>query len=463
MELVEQLNHIFYPRAIAVVGASNSPKKVGAMCLQSILEAGFGGEVYPVNPALSKVRGLRVYPSISATPGEVDLAIVAIPAPQTIATIEECISKGIKGVVVITGGFSETGTEIGADLQAKIRHIANKGGLKVIGPNTIGLVNPSFNLNATFNPIFNSIKAGNAAFLVQSGGMSGYISYTLADHNVGISKLIGLGNRCNLDFHEVLAYLAQDEETKVIVMYVEGLEQPKQLLTVAREVVRRKPIVVYKGGRDEESNRATLSHTGALAGKYEFYKAAFTQAGIITVNDMTELIDVTKALAFQPPSSGDRVAIISPTAGVGIVMADKCCEVGLRLAQFSSVTWQRLRQLVSPLNPVDNPIDLAMVMTDFDACREILKIVMEDNGVDMVAIGSVHPSDSINFTRAILDISRYYRKPITSAYIGSLAGEDTTEIAKLEKNNIPTYPFPERAVTALTGLLRYGRILRAVD
>ena len=463
MDLAEQLNHIFNPRTIAIVGASATPDKPGSMCLANLVEAGFTGKIYPVNPDLSELFGSRVYPSIKAIPGKVDLAIIAIPAQLTMSVIEECVAKGIAGVIMFTSGFRELGTEIETDWQDRIRDIANNGGMKIIGPNCQGVANPQAKLNAMFTSGFHSIKAGNVAVASQSGGVCTYIANTLTNNNVGVSKVVSMGNRCNLDFDEIVEYLAQDDETKVIILYIEGLERPRELISVTKQVVRQKPIVVYKVGRKEELNQASLSHTGTLAGKYEFYKAAFTQAGIITANDMTELVDVTKALAFQPPSSGDRVAVISPTAGVGIIMADKCCELGLRLAQFSPATWQRLRQLVSPLNPVDNPVDLAMVITDFDACREILKVVMEDNGVDMVALGSIHPSDTLNFNRAILDVSRYYRKPITSAYIGSLAGEDTTEIAKLEKNNIPTYPFPERAVTALTGLLRYGRILRAAD
>ncbi|GAI08343.1 unnamed protein product, partial [marine sediment metagenome] len=183
----------------------------------------------------------------------------------------------------------------------------------------------------------------------QSGGMCGYIVNALTNHNVGVSKAIGLGNRCNLDFDETVAYLAEDKETRVIILYLEGLEQPKRLMRVASEVVKRKPIVAYKGGRDEESNRATLSHTGALAGKHKFYEVAFAQAGIIAVDNITELVDIAKALDLQPPTSGDRVGILSAQAGPGIIIADKCRKLGLRLAEFSPATRQKLRQLVSLL------------------------------------------------------------------------------------------------------------------
>lgn len=461
MDLVEQLNHIFYPRAVVVVGASANPDKVGFICVASLLEAGFRGRIYPVNPGLPELFGLRAYPSVTAIPGEVDLAIIVIPAQLTISAVKDCIAKGVKGAILITSGFKEVGEEIGLDLQDKITDIANKGGMKIIGPNTLGLVNPRANLNATFQPSLSSIKVGSVSVAAQSGGMCIYIVNALTNHNVGISKAMGLGNRCNLDFDEVVTYFGEDEETKVIVIYVEGLEQPQRLMNVSRQVVRRKPIVVYKGGRSEVASRATLSHTGALAGKYEFYKAAFTQAGMITVDNMTELVDVTKALTFQPPSSDNRVAILSVQAGPGIIMGDKCHELGLRLAEFSSATKLRLRQLASPLNATDNPVDLAWTSREFDACREMLKVVLEDNGVDAVTVAAVYYPLNMELMRAVIDISKYYKKPITVC-LDSPGGAAYADLNALEESHIPTYPLPERAVTGLAGLVKYGKILKAI-
>jgi len=363
---------------------------------------------------------------------------------------------------MFTSGFKELGTEVGLDLQDKIRDIANKGGMKIIGPNCLGILVPHANLNATFNTRLSSIKAGSVAVAAQSGGVCIYIADALTNSNVGVSKLVSMGNRCNLDFDEIVEYFAEDEETKVITLYIEGLERPRQLMSVARQLVRRKPIVVYKVGRTEELNRPSLSHTGALVGKHEFYEAAFSQAGMIAVNNLTELVDVAKALALQPPSPGNRVAILSGQAGLGIILADKCYELGLRLAEFSPMTRRRLRQLISLLNAIDNPVDMAWTR-GFDACREVLSAVMEDSGVDMVVTAFPYPTINVNFNRAILDISRYYRKPISYVCLDSLEAKDVMEVAKLEQGNIPTYPFPERAVAGLAGLFRYGKILKAVD
>ncbi len=462
MNLVEQLDHIFSPRSIAVVGASANPEKVGFMCVGNLLEAGFGGKVYPVNPGLSELFGLRVYPSVTAIPGEVDLAMVVIPAERTLSIIEECVAKGIKGTILISGGFREVGTEIGSDLQAQLRDIANRGGMKIIGPNTLGLINPRAKLNASFQYTLSLSQVGNVGIATQSGGTIIYLVHALTNHNVGISKAIGLGNRCNLDFDELATYFGEDKETEVIVLHVEGLEQPQRLTNVARQVTKRKPIVVYKAGRGEEMDRATLSHTGALAGKYEFYKAAFKQAGMIVVDGLTELVDVAKALAFQPVAMGNRVAIFSVQAGPGIIMADKCRQLGLRLTQLSPVTKRRLRQLSSPLNAVDNPVDLAWKSNEFDACQEMLKVVLDDGGVDAVAVAAVFYGSNMEVMRAVVDVADTARdlgKPI-AVCLDSPKGLAYAEINALEGSRIPTFPLPERAITGLAGLIKYGQILK---
>ena len=462
MDLVEQLNYIFYPSTVAVVGASDDSRKVGYSSVRSLLDGGFKGKIYPVNPSIPELFGLTTYPSVRAIPGEVDLAVIAIPAELTLPVIEECAAKGVKGAIMFTSGFKELGTEMGLDLQDRIRDVANKGGMKIVGPNCMGVLTPKINLNATFAPQLGSTKAGSVAIASQSGGVCLYIARALTDNNVGVSKIISMGNRCNLYFDEVVKYFAEDEETKVIVLYIEGAERPRQLIDVARQVVRRKPIVAYKAGRRGELNRVSLSHTGVLAGNYEFYKAAFTQAGVITVDNITELIDVTKALTLQPPSSGNRVAVLSGPAGLGIIMADKCYEFGLRLAEFSPATKRRLRQLVPPIGSIDNPVDIAWVLINPDTCREVLKVVMEDSGVDMLAIGGGPPRIIANFNKAMQGISNSHRKPMTFVSVNSLEREAITEIDELEKNNVPVYPFPERAVTGLAGLAKYGKILKAV-
>ncbi len=458
MDLITQLDSIFNPKAIAVIGASASPNKPGFMCLYNLINDGFKGKTYPVNPSLPELLGMKTYPSVLSIPEEIDLAVIVIPAEQTISAIEECIKKGIKGAILVSAGFKEVGSGIGLDLQSRLRDIANKGQIKIIGPNTLGLINPGANLNATFQPGLGMYKTGNVAVVSQSGGMCIYLANALSSHHVGISKVMGMGNRCNLDFDELVRYLGQDKETGVIVLYIEGMEQPKQLMKIASEVVKQKPVIVYKGGRTEESNTATLSHTGALAGKYELYKAAFTQGGTIVADNITELVDMTKALALQQPLAGNKVAVLSLQAGPGIIIADKCRESGLKLAKFSSATKNRLRQFISPLLSIENPVDMAWTGSNFENSREILKSVLEDNGVDALVIAFISFELSQELPKAIIDVAKHYRKPITVC-LGSLGTADSVQEA-LEDANIPTYPFPDRAITGLVGLLRYGNILK---
>ncbi|HEY77481.1 MAG TPA: hypothetical protein G4O09_00010 [Dehalococcoidia bacterium] len=459
MDLNERLNHVFYPRTIAVIGASAAPGKLGHACVASLLEAGFRGRIYPVNPSANEVLGLTAYPSVGAVPGEIDLALIVLPARLTVAAAEECAARGVSATIVISSGFKEVGTEAGLGLQSKLRDIASRSGMIVIGPNTMGVVNPRVNLVASFQSTLTVARAGNVAVATQSGGMCIHTVHALTNHNMGISKAIGLGNRCALDFDDIVTYFLDDDETRVIVLYLEGLQQPRRLMKVVRDGVSRKPVVVLKGGREEASNRATLSHTGALAGRYPLYKAAFTQSGMITANNTTELVDIAKALTLQPPAAGGRVAIFCVQAGLGIVAADRCRELGLKLADFSPTTKKQLRQLIPPLNAIDNPVDVAWKSNYFNDSHAILKTVMGDDGVDTVAIAAIFWEANMPLMRAAIEIAREYSKPITVC-LDSPGGTADHWINALEEGNIPTYPTPERAATGLASLVRYGQVLR---
>ncbi len=457
MNSTKQLERIFNPRSVAVVGASASPDKVGYMCVGNLLESGFKGKVYPVNPGLAQLFGLKAYPSVSAIPGEVDLAMVVIPAEFTLAAVEECVSKGVRGVILVSGGFREVGTRIGASLQSKLKDIADRGGIKIIGPNTLGFINPRAKLNASFQYTLSLCQPGNVAVAAQSGGATIYTVHALTDHNVGISKAIGLGNRCNLDFDEVVSYFGQDKDTEVIALYIEGLEEPRRLIAAARKVTKRKPVIVYKAGRGEGVEKSTFSHTGALAGNYQYYKAAFNQAGMLVVDSISELVDKAKALAFQRAAGGNRVALCSVQAGPGIIMADKCAEEGLKLAEFSPTTKRKLKKLSSSLNAVSNPVDVGWTSDDFDACRQMLKTVLADEGVDAIAVAAVFYSTNMELMRAVVDVARDARKPIVVC-LDSPKGTAYAEIDALETSGVPVFPLPERAVSALAGLVKYGEV-----
>jgi acyl-CoA synthetase (NDP forming) len=459
MSSIEQLERIFNPRSVAVVGASANPEKMGYVCVGNLLELGFGGRVYPVNPGLAQLFGLKSYPSLSAIPGEVDLAIVVIPAELALPAVEECLAKGVKGVILVSGGFREVGTKAGVALQAQLKEMADRGGIKIIGPNTLGFVNPKARLNASFQYTLSLSRPGNVAVAAQSGGATIYIVHALSNQNVGISKAIGLGNRCNLDFDEVLGYFGQDDDTGVIILYIEGLEEPRKLLQAAKRVAGGKPILVYKAGRGEGVAKSTLSHTGALAGNYDYYEAAFRQAGMLVADGIGELVDKAKALACQPAAKGNRAAIFSVQAGPAIIMADKCAELGLQLAKFTPKTERLLKRLSSSLNSVSNPVDVAWTSDNFESCRQMLKAALADEGVDAVIVAAVFYNSNMELMRAVADIAPEAKKPIVVC-LDSPQGMAVAEIAMLEGAGVPVFPLPERAVGAMAGLVGYGEALK---
>ncbi|MGD9116449.1 MAG: CoA-binding protein [Dehalococcoidia bacterium] len=453
MSSVRQLEPIFNPRSVAVVGASANPEKIGYMCVGNLLEAGYAGKVYPVNPGLAQLFGLKAYSSLSAIPGEVNLAMVVIPADAALSAVEECIAKKVKGVILISGGFKEVGTRIGARLQSQIKDVADKGGLKLIGPNTLGFVNPKISLNASFQYTLSLCKPGNVALAAQSGGATIYAAHALTNANVGISTAVGLGNRCNLDFDEVVSYFGQDRDTKVIALYIEGLDEPRKFLDAARKVARRKPVVVYKAGRAEATQKSAFAHTGAIAGNYDYYRAAFKQAGLIAVDSIGEMVDKAKALSFQPLAKGNRVAVFSVQAGPAVIMADKCADLGLQLAEFSPTTQRKLKKLSSALNSVENPVDVAWTSDDFNACRQMLLTALADEGVDAVIAAAVFYNSNMELMRAVADVARDAQKPIVVC-LDSPKGAAYAEIEALESAGVPVFPLPERAVSAMAGLLK---------
>ena len=460
MDFTSQLDHIFYPASVAVIGASLNPQKPGYLCTSNLINDGFKGEIYPVNPSLPELLGLKTYSSILDIPGEVDMAISVVPAEQAISVLKECVKKQVKGIIFVSAGFSEIGSDIGSNLQNQLKEIADKAAVKIIGPNTMGLMNTKANLNATFSPGLGLGKAGTVSVVSQSGGMCVYLVNALTDNNVGVGKVIGLGNRCNLDFDEMVEYLALDDETDVIVLYIEGLNNPGKLMNAALKTVRKKPIIVFKGGRSEESSTATRSHTGSLAGKYAYYKAAFIQSGMISVDTLTELADITKAVLLRPPAHGNRLAVLSLQAGPGIIAADKAREYGMRLSVFSQDTKIRLREKISPLLSIENPVDMAWTGSNIDTSREILTAVLGDEDVDAVIVSFISFSLSRELPKALIEVAATNRKPII-ACVGSLGSTEDT-INALEEAGIPTYPFPDRAITGLTGLVSYGEISKSI-
>jgi acyl-CoA synthetase (NDP forming) len=455
----EAMEALFKPRAVAVIGASDNPGKLGSHVMRSLTEGGYLGRIYPVNPGKNEIMGIKTYPSLLQIPESVDLSIIALPAEQVPKTVMECGEKGVKGIVLITAGFKEIEDQRGQALQSETTKLANQFGIKVIGPNTFGVVNLHLPINASFTPEFSLVAKGGIAFVSQSGGMSHLTAFLSMRSQTGFSKIIGLGNRCNVDFDEMTEYLIEDPDTKVIALYMEGMDHPRRLMEVAERARGKKPILSYKVGRSTSGDRASQFHTGSLAGKHEIYEGAFRQAGILTVQSSEELLDTAKALAISSLPEGSNVAVLSGQAGPGMSACDVCEMEGLSLPPFSEEIQQRIESLLPPLAIRTNPVDMGPAWYDSAAIKGIVQAVLEDRNIDAVILCIMFASANRASVGTLADLLLQSRekKPVICC-ISAPKGIWDEEIKKLEASGIPNYPTPERAAKALANLVRYKRL-----
>jgi len=452
---------IFNPKSVAVIGASDNPGKLGFHVMKSLTQGGYPGRIFPVNPGKQEILGIKTFPSLLHVPEEVDLSIVVLPAERVPGTIKECKVKGVHGMVLITAGFREIEDKKGERLQREISDLANQSGIKIIGPNTFGIVNLHRPVNASFTPEFSHVKKGKIGLVSQSGGMSHLLGFLAIENRVGLSKIIGLGNRCNVDFAEMVEFLAQDPETGVIAMYLEGIDQPRGLIDAAKRVKGIKPMVAYKAGRSGRSDQASQFHTGSLAGKHAIYEGAFNQAGILTVQTSEEFLDTAKGLALCPVPEGNRVAVLSGQAGPGMVACDTCELEGLSIPSFSRRTQKKIEELLPPLAIRTNPVDMGPAWYDSQAIKGIVEAVLEDETIDAVVLcimfASANRAAAGALANLILEAGR--RKAVTCCFSAPLGIWDE-EIKRLEESGIPNYPTPERAAQTLANLFRYGRLMK---
>ncbi|MFH1624522.1 MAG: CoA-binding protein, partial [Pseudomonadota bacterium] len=355
---------VFNPDSVAIIGASEDPSKMGHQCVESLRNKLFKGRVYPVNPNCKEILGMKAYPTLTSIPEtNIDLAIVVVPSHLVVGVLEACKQKRAKGAVVITAGFKELERQDGIELQKRMAEVANKANIKIIGPNTFGMVNTHTGLNASFSPYLSHLKRGRIAVISQSGGIAHVIVNQGLAENIGFSKVVGLGNRCNVEYADLLEYLVEDRDTDVILLYIEGIDAPGRLMSVAREVALKKPIVACKVGRSSVANRPAYSHTGSMAGKYELYEASFKQSNIVSANDCMELLDIAKILSLNAPPRGKRVAVLSFQAGPGIMITDVCATRGLEVPNFSERTKKILEEALPPMTIRTNPVDLGFAKT----------------------------------------------------------------------------------------------------
>jgi acetyltransferase len=452
------MKELFKPRNVVVVGASREPGKVGHAVLRNIIESGFKGEVYPVNPRADKVLGLNAYKSVLEVPGDIDLAVIVIPAQAVLDVMEECGRKGVKYAVVISAGFKEIGGE-GIEREGKLIEIARKYGVRVVGPNCLGIIDLHTPLNASFASIPET--KGGIAFISQSGALLSAILDWAPKAGIGFSKIVSLGNKADLNEVDFLTYLGEDPETKVILLYLESIADGRRFIEVGSTVTRKKPVILLKGGITEAGAKAALSHTGSMAGGVTALKAALRKAGIIQVSSVSELFDMAIAFNSQPIPTGSRVGIVTNAGGAGVVISDLLVSRGLKLAEPSRYTVDYLRSVLPPVASVYNPVD---VIGDAKADRYgvAIEALLRDPNIDslLVILTPQVVTEPEETAKVIVELSRRYPlKPILAIFMGGGKVEKATRI--LIENNIPVYDMPERAVTAVLGLSNY-RELREV-
>ncbi len=454
------MHALFSPDSVAVIGASDNPGKLGFHVMKSLSKGGYRGKLLPMNPRSEQLMGFKCYAGLDAYDGAIDLAIIVVPANIVPRVFRECAEKGVKAIVLITAGFREIEDAAGAALHDEIAAVASSAGIPVIGPNTFGMINFHAHLNASFTPEFSLLEKGSVALVSQSGGMSHLIGFLGMREDVGFSKIVGLGNRLNVGFSEMLAYLNDDPDTKVVALYIEGIDEPRRLMDAARKNAGGKPIVVYKTGSADMGNQASLSHTGSLAGRHEIYLGGLRQAGLLTVPDAEQLLDTAKALAGCPVSQGPGVAILSGQAGPGMAGCDVSEAQGLKVVRFREKTQAAVNKLLPPLALRTNPVDMGPAWYDSVAISGIVQAVMEDDNVDTILLFMMFASANVDAVERMSALLKGWaqKKPLISCIL-SPPGIWDEQVKDLENAGaLVNYPTPERAAQAMTNLWKYRQL-----
>ncbi|MBI4834368.1 MAG: acetate--CoA ligase family protein [Planctomycetes bacterium] len=452
------LKYLFNPKSIAVIGASRESGKLGHIVLRNIILSKFDGKVYPVNPSAKRILTLKCYPSASDIPGNIDMAVFSIPAPYVLPALKDCISKRAKAGIIITAGFKETGPQ-GAAMEKEIQAVAKKYGISLIGPNCVGLISTSASMNATFSITPKIPRQGEITFFSQSGALAmGILDWTIKER-IGLSKLISLGNKIDVDEIKLLKHLENDPQTKVILGYLEGIEHGIEFMKIGRKVSRKKPIIMVKGGTTKAGARAVSSHTGSLAGRDAAYQAAFRQSGIIRVNTLLELFDAAKAFIKTKLLKGPNIGIVTNSGGPAILAADALEKSPvLELAPFGNKTVETLRRNLPPGVAIYNPVDL---IADADKARYTFAIntVLKDPKVDGVLVIYTPATSQLppaQLAHTIIKLAHKSPKPIFAVFMG---GEFASEGIKiLSAAHFPYYQMPEQAIFAFEAAMRYYNI-----
>ena len=469
MNSLQNLDAIFSPASVAVVGASTTPGKVGHDIFVNILKGGYTGTLYPVNPNARAVASVRAYPSISEIPDPVDLAMIILPPRPALAAVEEAVEKGIKGIVIVSAGFREVGRE-GLEIENRIVSVCREAGIRVVGPNCLGVINPlaAVRLNASFSA--RMPESGNVSFMSQSGALCTAVLDFAADKEFGFSKFISIGNKADVDELDLMRYFHQDPDTEVILIYMEELRRGPEFIEVVKEITsgdfRPTPVLAIKSGRTSAGAEAAASHTGALAGTEAVYDAIFKQSGIIRVDSIDELFDYASAFAYKNESAlgklrrkvpyGNRLAIVTNAGGPGIVATDMTISSGMQLARFQPDTIETLASHLPKTANLHNPVDVIGDAPQ-DRYENALAAVIKDEGVDgaLVILTPQSMTNVLGTAEAIVRISRRSHKPILCCFMGII--DVSAGVQYLQENGIPVYRFPEQAAKAFAAINRYSQ------
>ena len=457
--MIDNINTIFSPTSIAIIGATNRPGSVGQAVMRNLIQGEFQGVLYPVHPKLKSIYGVKAYPALTDITDPVELAVIIVKPEAVPELLEEAAGKGITGAVIITAGFKEIGGQ-GAELEKQIQQIAARNKIRLVGPNCLGVINTDsgVRMNASFARLMP--RPGNIGFISQSGALCTSVLDYAEGRKIGFSKFISFGNKADVNEIDLLHYLGEDPQTRVICMYLEDLTAGQAFIDVASDISwnKGKPILAVKSGTSSEGARAAASHTGSLVGLDSAYDAIFLQSGIQRVEGINELFHYAMAFSRQPLPRGRRIAIVTNAGGPGIMATDAAIRHGLKLAAFSDETTETLKSCLPPTANIHNPVDVIGDATH-ERYESALKTVMQDPNVDgaIVLLTPQAMTDILETARIVPNVARQTDKPILCSFMGIV---DVSEgVAHLEASGIPNYVFPEAASRTMAAMMRFGERL----
>jgi len=457
-ETIQQLKRIFNAESVALVGATDKEGSFGRLFVEGMRDAGCK-KLYPINPKREEVLGIKCYPSISAVPEKLDLAILLTPPEAVLGLVKECVENKVGGAVVFASGFGELGPE-GKELEKEIGRIGREGGTRIIGPNCLGFFNPRNGVVTYPQVLMKGVptEMGTVGGVSQSGSFVDYLVWFLSTKGVRFSSVVSCGNEADLAAEDYLEFLGQDDQTKTIVSYMEGVKNGRRFFEVAREVSKNKPIILWKGGMSEQGARAAASHTGALAGSSAIWEAMFKQVGIVNVKSVQDVVECAVAFDYLPLPKGNRIAIITGQGGTGVGTADNCYAMGLEVPRPTERTIARLREVLPPIGTaVGNPIDTGVAsLLDPGLYQKAIEIVADDENIDMILVISTPvPVCLENVAIAAKSI----KKPLAVS-VFALPESEPQLYADLAAKRVAAYSDPRRAVYVLSRLAEYAAFRR---